>query len=1395
MEENLAELIGPICGWAKLLAGPVVPYYPELAKCVRGVVVRIGLRSWLSICALTGVMMLGAANAQQAGLPKFGSENGKAPEPGLLFYLSGDKGFEADYVASGNAKPNFQSDVQILPGGAKGSYIQCGNNQLLSYWAPGNIYAQRGTLSFYWRSRDAVDETAFPVFRVGFADHSSWDQTWLRIDYNGHGFDAFVTDVNLGRTRVSFNMPDFPGPDQWTHLAVTWDETTGIRFYVNGKLAGEKSATGMFDAGLDQFGPHSRIIGPTGVESSYNFDRGGDIDEVRIYDRALSDDNVAALAKAEMPQSIPPVMRVLAGASPAPVSPAVAAESVEQEWWHRFGWNRPGDIPAPLTSQFTTVRKVEIHDVYDLKRWWWRATDGIRETTWPGVYNRSKLTGRWDYFQLPDWDCYSVSGKSVTFYMPNEPWNHLEIEGGAWGNMSLLTPGEGKPGAVADPDQHDPSPIIAKTLFERPKGQERTTHQFAEAITGEKIRFTNVEQEWPIGELSAYYVHDGREPVGSAKLTYRLTSNVSAADNPALDSLVAFVAGRYPADERQTMVASAVGGRGGRGGPPVVVEGEAPGSEGGPLDASAASPPATGAPAGRRGGARGGFAAGGRAIPQSGLPLVHIFIPGDSRGLRTGGRGGGGTGWQNIDGGLDGIAIDLPALNLKPTHGEYVPMNIQVKDPLWPMRDMLDYSFSVRPGEPHTLWLDTRDRILPNDKSVYITIASASAEFGPAALEGAEVRLVFKPRKDALPEHIEDRLTQVKDNYANMVEEAVGSEKLNTWNRFYGDISDLLRVDPQNELGRKYWYDANKGQPRPPYTQPVVPAGVPAWAWLQVKDMDYFKRFVNWYIDNRQISNGEFGGGLSDDSDLTDLFPSVVLMGAPAEKITQSVSKELEADYDEGLFLNGLASGQYDELHSYEDGINVLGQMMLLDFGSPKQIERAMETSKRLEWLTGINAAGHRHIRSAYYNGAKMAEGGVWGWSKARGYYVFQPALSLVLYNGAPETKKMMLEVADGLLAHRKPGPGGRYTTSATINFKTDQEATAGAGVGGGGFAVGGAPWFVFWSAYRWTGEKKYLDPLLDGGAFSLESINSDALDMLKMRDNLGKQMASPATGGQFAWQMTGDTQYLEQTYRAQLEAEADREYINTEGSLWIDRIADGGGFNTGDLQRARLGGIALQRDRVYPGNVVSWEFDAPASDESVAILIPEATPDHFKVIAYNLDAVAVKAHMTGWEIDPGKWEITQGTQTDAADGAVRDASTRTVDFERSRDLEVTFPPHTTTVLELKLVEKGVPYWSRPDLGIDRGDVKVNGRTMKVTVHSLGSVDAPAARVVLRDRAGKVLATGTVPALKAPLDLVPKTAVVSMVLPVGADWKGGSVTVVSTGGLPEITQRNNQVHF
>src|SRR6185503_11459401 len=74
-------------------------------------------------------------------------------DSGLLFEVSADKGATADFSAGGTPEPTFLSEVTVIPGGAKGPGLSCGNVQRLAWRAPGNIQAQRGTLSFFWRSR------------------------------------------------------------------------------------------------------------------------------------------------------------------------------------------------------------------------------------------------------------------------------------------------------------------------------------------------------------------------------------------------------------------------------------------------------------------------------------------------------------------------------------------------------------------------------------------------------------------------------------------------------------------------------------------------------------------------------------------------------------------------------------------------------------------------------------------------------------------------------------------------------------------------------------------------------------------------------------------------------------------------------------------------------------------------------------------------------------------------------------------------------------------------------------------------------------------------------------------------------------------------------------------
>lgn len=1262
------------------------------------------------------------------------------PEPGLLFHLSGDHEFTADYAAGGDPRPNYLRDVKIISDGARGPGFECAGTQLLSYWAPGNIYAEHGTLAFFWRSRTPVGPTPFPIFRVGYADHSSWDMVWLRIDYNGRGgFDAFVTDINLARIRVSYVGAAFPKPNEWVHLALSWDETRGIRFFVNGVMAARQDQPAVLYAGLDQFGPHSRIISPMQVQSAYNFIRGGDIDEIRIYDRMLSDANVAGLAQGIAPQQIPAPGRDL------------KQKQWRDEWYWRYGWNRQGDVPPYLDAATTTVRKVEIHEAYDLKRWWWKATDGIRETTWPGVYNRSRLPGRNDYFQLPDWDCYSLSGRSVTFMMPDESWNHIEISGGAWGPMYL----EG---------------AAKKPLFQRPQGQEKTFHRLPVAIRGEKIRFENIEQEEPIGELSVYSVGSGVEPQGSARLTYLVTGNGESSDGN-LEAVKQFIAGRYTPDERATVVA--IADRTGASSLPFT-----PGPERGAerrLDYSGNREPLerltsvnyTADPQARASGKSGGNP--DRAGP---LPLVHILIPS--------------AGWQTVTDGLDGIAIDLPALSVKPTHGAYFPLNVQVKDPLWLPRNLFDFSFSVKPNETRTLWLDTRDRILPPGKPLYLTIAGAGGDFGPTALAGTRVRLIFKPRVEAAKEHELDRFTQARDSYAMLVEERPTDPRLNLYNRFATDINDVLRVNPNHWLAQAYWFDVDRRHQKPTFIQPPPPAGVPLWAFRQTEQLRNLKRFVLWYIDHRQIENGEFGGGLSDDGDLTNVWPGTALMGCEPEKIRESLLRELEAFYKQGMFTNGLPTIQADDLHSYEEGISVLGQTLTLAYGDPKQMERAMETSRALLKLTGINSAGHRHFRSSYFNSTKMAEEDPWGWTRTSSYLITHPALLLVEYNGNPTLKRLIVEIADGLRAHRRKDAGDRYRLHTTVRFRDDRDEVS----------PSDRVWPILWTAWRWTGDAGYLEQLKDEGPRGLELINADALDQLNLRPTWSSALAGASSAGpgadasrHLAWQVTGDKRFLEALYASQIEASALREYINTEGSLWIDRVF----VPFSELQRARLGGIALIRNSYFPGHSVSWRFQSPATEESTAILVPHATPQSLKIIAFNLSEQSVKATMTAWDLEPGRWEIVQGIDIDGDDVIDGDAVTRTVEWERSSSVELTFTPRATTVLTLKLVTKGVPYWTRPDLGIGSEDVVVQAGKITVTVHSLGGVAALPSKLSLSDKNGKLLSSVALPALRAPVDLLPQTVKVTLPIPRGAEIRGGGVVIDPDASLKEITRMNNRV--
>ena len=1260
-------------------------------------------------------VLVAAALAGMA-VPASANADGK---PQLLFRVSADQGFIADQ-AGGDAVPNFQDKVKIVPDGVQGGAIEWADDGVLAWNAPGNLYAERGTLSFFWRPRYDVGEAPFVIFRVGYADHSSWDMAWLRIDWNGQGFDAFVTDANLARTRVSFKLDANPGAKDWTHLAFAWDETKGVRLYVDGREAARQDTTADYDAALDQFGLAGRVMAPYQVQSRYNFLRGSDFDEIRVYDRMLDSAGVATLAR-----------RGDLAAARLGSAVAIADADRRSAWNHRYGWEH-GKTPPALSATSTSIRHVGFADVKDLKQWMWKGSDGIPETTWPGVYNRSRLSGRNDYFQLPDWNTYVQGGENLDLAMPAEPFNRIEIRGAAYGQAS-----------------HGADAAHQQPLFARPQGIVRSVDQFS-ARNGGHLRFSNTTAETPIQEIWAYHVTDATEPQGTVKQTYMVDSSV-LPDYTNVQGLRDYIDGRFLEPRRSTVMALPKGA-----------------------------------------GSRNRDA---QSLPAAPAPLVHILVPsgvGDAPAAQPLIRSWAYS-WENMHDGLDGVAIDLPALDLPATQDGLIPLNIRIKDPIWPARDMIDVSVSVRPNQKRTLWLDTRDRILTAD-SLWISVASAAPGFNAAALDGAQIRLVFKDRAEARKEHIADRFNQVRDNWGFLVEEHTTSKRQRLYARVYADLSDLLRVDPEHEQGRLYWnYISYNSQGRPPFQQPQAPDGVPLWAFRQLQDLKHVRRFVDWWIDHRQVEYGDFGGGLSDDSDLVQQWPGLALMGVQPDRLNASLTALSDAIHRNGMVSNGLSTIETDELHAYEEGINADSAMLYLNWGDPLTVERLMATVKAFdERIILPNPQGHLLFSSNWYGGNKVYREPNWQWQKPYSFPALHPAFLLGDFNADPTGRKLVTGLADSYLAHAYTDDDGKWTLPNEIHWETGK-TRGGELVKGSG---GGDTMHLFWSAWRWTGDERYLRALdyrADrSGPASLGNLGENVIGVLGRQHDWGQALVEAADKGStgfpslVAWQQTGDKKYLEALHAEGIQAKAQREYMNTEGHWWSDRVEAPSEF----LQRARLGGIALKRNQSWPGHTVSWRFDDDGA-EQVAILLPDPRRERFKVVGFNTSKTPQAASMTGWNIAPGTWRMTSGIDQDGDDRIDGKPDVREFSLEKGASVDLVFPPMQTLVMEFELIKPGSPVETRADLGIGRGDVRVAGDAVEVTVHSLGHVGTGGGHAALEDARGRELARVAIPPMDAPTDLRPRTTVVSLPL-AGRNVDDLSVRVALDDDAQEVTTANNR---
>lgn len=198
---------------------------------------------------------------------------------GLIAYWSFDEGSGtslSDSSGSGNTGTLNNMDAADWVSGRLGKALDFdGTNDYVSYAAPAG-FDYPFTLAA-WAKPDTLSQNGI-IMSIGTENHASafglysdGDALFVDRPPNGRGLSGISNYLTAGK---------------WQHWVVIFDDANTVRFYLDGQ---EKILTDLDD----RYDPNENNIGArsNGTERQFN----GAIDEVRIYNRALTDTEVRQL--------------------------------------------------------------------------------------------------------------------------------------------------------------------------------------------------------------------------------------------------------------------------------------------------------------------------------------------------------------------------------------------------------------------------------------------------------------------------------------------------------------------------------------------------------------------------------------------------------------------------------------------------------------------------------------------------------------------------------------------------------------------------------------------------------------------------------------------------------------------------------------------------------------------------------------------------------------------------------------------------------------------------------------------------------------------------------------------------------------------------------------------
>lgn len=188
---------------------------------------------------------------------------------------------------------------------------------------------------------------------------------------------------------------------------------------------------------------------------------------------------------------------------------------------------------------------------------------------------------------------------------------------------------------------------------------------------------------------------------------------------------------------------------------------------------------------------------------------------------------------------------------------------------------------------------------------------------------------------------------------------------------YYGEGRRLLQeareAFPENRMIRMYL-----GEPIPWPKPPPTDPGAPAWANLQREGLEKLADVIHWWIAERQLPDGQFGGGWGDDVEMWRWWTPILIafddpvVGAAQERLSSGI-------FNQPHLRAGFTSRVTDVEHSNEDTTDTILPMMHLRPDDPVWKERALRLAELMRgpW-TGRNQRGFLQFKSIYFSVDKV---------------------------------------------------------------------------------------------------------------------------------------------------------------------------------------------------------------------------------------------------------------------------------------------------------------------------------------------------------------------------------------------------------------------------------------